>query len=110
MHDEERHMLRAGRALAVLLMICGLATGCQALTGKSARQGMDDATITASVKAKLVADKESNLTRVDVDTNNATVYLSGTVETPVYKARAEQLAWESTGVRGVVNNLQVQKR
>jgi hyperosmotically inducible protein len=103
-------MIRARRTLAALLVILGLAGGCQAMTGKSAGRAMDDATITASVKAKLVADKVANLTRVDVDTNDGTVYLNGSVESPDQKLRAEQLAWDSRGVRGVVNNLQVQKR
>jgi hyperosmotically inducible periplasmic protein len=47
---------------------------------------------------------------VDVDTNNGTVYLNGTVETPDQKTRAEQLAWQAKGVKSVVNNLQVQKK
>jgi len=80
------------------------------MSGKTAGQNIDDATITATVKSKLVADKVSNLTRVDVDTNNATVYLNGTVESPEMKARAEQLAWQAKGVKSVVNNLQVQKK
>ena len=71
---------------------------------------IDDATVTASVKAKLVGDKASNLTRVDVDTNNGTVYLNGTVESAEQKSKAEQLAWQASGVKTVVNNLQVQKR
>jgi hyperosmotically inducible protein len=62
------------------------------------------------VKSKLVADRASNLTRVDVDTNNGTVYLNGTVESAEQKSRAEQLAWQASGVKTVVNNLQVQKR
>jgi hyperosmotically inducible protein len=71
---------------------------------------VDDAAITAAVKSKLVGDKAANLTRVDVDTNNATVYLNGVVETPEQKTRAEQLAWQAKGVKSVVNNLQVQKK
>jgi hyperosmotically inducible protein len=62
------------------------------------------------VKSKLVADKAANLTRVDVDTNNGTVYLNGTVDTAEQKAKAEQLAWQAGGVKSVVNNLQVQKK
>ncbi len=62
------------------------------------------------MKGKLVSDKASKLTRVDVDTNNGTVYLNGTVESPEQKSRAEQLAWQTSGVKTVVNNLQVQKR
>jgi hyperosmotically inducible protein len=80
------------------------------MTGKTVGQNIDDAGITASVKAKLVADKAANLTRVDVDTNNGTVYLNGTVDSTAQKARAEQLAWQAQGVKSVVNNLQVQTR
>ena len=49
------------------------------------------------------------MTRVDVDTTNATVALNGVVETPSQKTRAEMLAKEVQGVQKVVNNLQVQK-
>ena len=37
-------------------------------------------TITASVKTKLAAEKPATLTKVDVDTNKGTVYLTGNVE------------------------------
>jgi hyperosmotically inducible protein len=102
-------MERALRIVTVLLVTLMVVTGCQSMTGKTAGENVDDATITASVKAKLVSDKPANLTRVDVDTNNATVYLNGTVDTPEQKARAEQLAWQAKGVKSVVNNLQVKK-
>ena len=84
--------------------------GCQAMTGKTAGQNVDDATITASVKSTLVADKAANLTRIDVDTNSGVVALNGTVESGEQKARAEQLARRVDGVRNVINNLQIQKR
>jgi hyperosmotically inducible protein len=103
-------MTRALRSLAILVAILALVGGCRAMTGKSAGTNVDDASITANVKSRLVAEKASNLTRVDVDTNNGTVYLNGTVETPEQKAKAEQLAWQAKGVKSVVNNLQVQKR
>jgi len=103
-------MTRAFKAMTIVLMMAALMAGCQTMTGKSAGENIDDGTITASVKSKLVADKASNMTRVNVDTNNATVYLNGTVETPEHKARAEQLAWQVKGVKSVVNNLQVQRR
>lgn len=103
-------MRRMMKTLVVALAVLTALTGCQSLTGKTAGENIDDATITASVKSKLVADKPANLTRVDVDTNNRTVYLNGTVETAEQKAKAEQLAWQAKGVKNVVNNLQVQKR
>jgi hyperosmotically inducible periplasmic protein len=95
--------------VAVLLTIVTLAAGCQSMTGRSVGDSIDDAAVTASVKAKLVADRPTNLTRVDVDTNNGTVYLNGTVDTAEQKVRAEQLAWQAKGVKSVVNNLQVKK-
>jgi hyperosmotically inducible periplasmic protein len=98
------------RSLAMMLALTLALGACQSMTGKSTGTNIDDATITASVKSKLVADKPANLTRVDVDTNNGTVYLNGTVETPDQKTRAEQLAWQAKGVKSVVNNLQVQKK
>jgi osmotically-inducible protein OsmY len=104
-------MTRSGvTTLLVLFMILAVLTGCQTLTGKTAGQNVDDTTITASVKSKLVADKASNLTRVDVDTNRGTVYLNGSVDTAEQKARAEQLAWQASGVKAVVNNLQITKK
>ena len=103
-------MTSAFRAVAVLVVLVAVVAGCQSMTGKSTGTNIDDATITASVKAKLVGEKASNLTRVDVDTNNATVYLNGTVESAEQKSKAEQLAWQASGVKTVVNNLQVQKR
>jgi hyperosmotically inducible protein len=103
-------MMRVFKTFAVLLVILSFAVGCQSMTGKSAGQNVDDASVTAAVKTKLVGDKAANLTRVDVDTNNGTVYLNGIVDTPEQKARAEQLAWQANGVKSVVNNLQVQKK
>jgi hyperosmotically inducible protein len=103
-------MVRSMAVLAAMLVLASALAGCRGFTGKRAGQTVDDATITAAVKSELVADRTANLTRVDVDTSNGTVYLNGTVESAEQKARAEQLAWQATGVKNVVNNLQVQKR
>ena len=93
-----------GIALVALLLV-----SCEATTGKTAGRNVDDATITASVKSQLVADKASNLFRVDVDTNRGVVYLNGTVDSSGQKSRAEELARRVKGVTNVVNNIQVAK-
>jgi osmotically-inducible protein OsmY len=85
-------------------------SGCTAMTGESAGQYVDDSTLTARVKANLVADKVANLTRVDVDTTNQIVALNGIVESAEQKQRAEQLARQVSGVKGVKNNLQIQAK
>ena len=94
-------------SLALALFLS--ATGCTSMTGQTAGQYVDDSKITASVKAKLVADKGANFTRIDVDTTNHVVALTGVVESPEQKARAQQIAMDVSGVRRVDNNLQVQK-
>ena len=92
--------------LAILLS----ATRCTSMTGQTAGQYVDDSTITASVKAKLAADKLADLTRIEVNTTNHVVSLTGIVESADQKQRAEQLAMQVGSVRRVENDLQVQKK
>ena len=71
----------------------------------SAEKAVDDAALTAKVKSTLLADAQVKGTQIDVDSNNGTVTLSGSVATATEKARAEQLAQGVDGVRAVRNNL-----
>jgi osmotically-inducible protein OsmY len=91
--------------MAILVV---LLAGCTSLTGETARENMDDAAITAAVKATLAAEKASTLTRIGVDTVKGTVYLTGVVESVAIKERAAAITRQVQGVRGVVNNLKVQ--
>lgn len=100
-----RHLFRSMLALTLLVAVTA---GCTAMTGKSASQNVDDAKITAQVKTKLAAEKVATLTKVDVDTNKGTVYLTGNVENEILKARATEIARAVSGVRDVINNLSVQ--
>jgi hypothetical protein len=100
-------MKRTMQVLAAIVLSAVTAAGCTTMTGRTAGATADDAKTTAAVKSKLVADRPANLTAVNVDTVNGTVYLTGAVETPDQRMRAEQLAWQTGGVRQVVNNLQV---
>jgi hyperosmotically inducible protein len=84
--------------------------GCQAMTGQTMGENIDDASLTASVKTSLVGDKAANLTRIEVDTTNGVVSLNGVVESAQQKSRAEELTRRVNGVKGVKNNLQVSSR
>lgn len=102
-------MRHSFRFLSVAALLITLLVGCSYLTGKTAGQNIDDATVTASVKAKLAADQDaSTLTRIDVDTNKGTVTLNGVVADAATKERAAELAKKVSGVQKVVNNLQIQ--
>src|SRR5262245_13077896 len=100
-----RHLLRT---MLVVTVLIALTAGCTAMTGKSAGTNGEDATITAMVKEKLAAEKLSTLTKIDVDTNKGTVYLTGNVENQELKARVTTIAMRVSGVREVVNNLKIQ--
>lgn len=66
-----------------------------------------DAAITARIKTKLSADPEINPLRIDVDTVNGAVTLTGTVTSEAAKQEAEDLARATEGVVSVENLLQV---
>jgi len=70
-------------------------------------EALDDAAITARVKAKLAASAELNPFDVDVNTVHGVVSLMGRVATAGDKATAERIARSTSGVRAVKNLLEV---
>ena len=96
------------RMMGVAVAIMMLLAACASMTGKTLGENIDDAGITAKVKAKLAGEKISTVTRIDVDTNQGVVALNGTVSSEEMRVRAAQLARDVKGVRDVVNNLKVQ--
>lgn len=79
----------------------------EAEVGPVAREVMNDATVTAKVKANLVADPEVAALHIDVDTIDGRVTLSGKVSSQEEKAEAEKLAKLTEGVKHVDNRIQV---
>ena len=94
-------------AITLAMLIAVSFAACSSMTGKTAGENVDDATITSEVKAKLAAEKVSTLTKIAVDTDRGTVYLTGTVENPQMRLRAEEIARSVKHVAGVVNNLTI---
>ena len=103
-------MIQTIKKAAVTLALMILMTGCQAMTGETAGQNIDDGVLTSSVKTSLAGERVNTLSRVGVETNNGIVVLTGEVETANEKSRAGTVASQVKGVRQVVNNLQVIKR
>ena len=67
---------------------------------------MDDAAITAAVKAKLLADPTVGGLKIDVDTRNGVVYLTADhMKSQKEIDQAIKLAKETSGVKGVENKL-----
>jgi hyperosmotically inducible protein len=76
-------------------------------TDRSTSEVIDDATVTAKVKAALVEDSTTKATEINVDTHEGTVQLNGFVDSDAAKVRATELAQSIEGVRKVENNLTV---
>lgn len=68
---------------------------------------MSDATITAAVKGKLLADDMVKGLKIDVDTDGAVVTLNGTVSTRAEADRMVMLARNTEGVARVIDKLRV---
>ena len=103
--------MRGWFSLAVGLAVLLGVGACQSTPrGKTAGEIMADSTITATVQSKLTADRDSNFSRVDVDTENGIVSLSGVVHSAEQKAHAEALARQVKGVTRVDNHLQIQRQ
>lgn len=68
---------------------------------------VDDAAITTKVKSAVFAEPGLKTLQINVDTKDGVVTLSGTVDTPVLKERAMQIAQHVDGVRSVVDNLAI---
>ena len=73
----------------------------------SAKHMASDATITSSVNVALAKDASLSALKIDVDTHDGRVALSGTAPDAAAKARATTLAEAVSGVTSVDNRLTV---
>src|SRR5262245_14246791 len=91
--------------LTFIAIVCAMAIfliGCE-------RRSASDSTITTTVKSKLASNPDTSALRIDIDTSNGVVTLSGAVPTAAEKAEAERVSRNTDGVRQVVNNLTVEQ-
>ncbi len=84
------------------------AAGCAVTSGQSTvGQYVDDATITTRVKARMAKDPAVSAMRINVDTLNGVVQLSGFATSEAERAEAGRLVREVPDVKDVRNNLVV---
>jgi len=95
------------KLLAVLVLTASVAA-CAAVTGReTGAEYVDDAAITAKVRAAIIADPNLKLFQVSVETMKDVVQLSGFVDSAGSKNKAGELARSVQGVRSVKNDLVV---
>lgn len=88
--------------MAIVAALVISLTGCESRTAT-------DTTITNAVKNKLAADPTTSAAKINVDTANTVVTLSGSVPTAAEKSEAERIARNTQGVTQVVNNISVEQ-
>lgn len=84
------------------------ATGCNVMRGDQEPSAyVDDAALTARVKAALLDDEQVSGTRFDVNVYQGQVTLSGVTDDPAEARRAEEIARGVEGVKGVQSTIRV---
>ena len=74
------------------------------------RVALTDPALTASVKSKLLANPDVSGLRIDVDTRDGVVTLTGTVSTQAEKDEALRVVRDTSGVKSVEDRLTVRGR
>ena len=99
-----RHTLAAAVTAIALLSI----TGC-AVTRNQESVGsyIDDSVITAAVKGRMVDNPNVDAAAISVETMKGTVMLSGFAKNANERSVAESLAWKTSGVKAVKNEIAV---
>lgn len=78
-----------------------------AATSEKVATAVDDTALTAKVKAALLAEPGLKSLQINVETKNASVTLSGAVDSDASRERAKQVASSISGVTNVVDQLTV---
>jgi hyperosmotically inducible periplasmic protein len=99
----------AHRALVAIFAIAMLAlSGCAVTRGQQTVGAyVDDAAITAAVKARFIESGEVSAASISVETLNGTVMLSGFAKSASEKRIAESLARGVNGVKSVRNQIDI---
>ena len=104
-------MKNLARALAFSLVAVTAVLGTTACSVARDQQTVgsyvDDAAITAAVKAKMAEDKSVSATAISVETLKGVVQLSGFAKSDAEKARAAEIARTTKNVREVRNSIVV---
>lgn len=109
-----RKIARLG-LIALMPLVTGCATavvgaaGTAAVTANQERsfgEAVDDASVSNQVKTKLLAN--GSLGEVDVEVAGGLVLLSGRVQTPELRLKAESLAWSVKRANDVANEIRIE--
>ncbi|KCZ49876.1 MULTISPECIES: BON domain-containing protein [unclassified Hyphomonas] len=84
------------------------AVGLTAAQDKTMGQALDDANVSNQIKAKLLSENTEKFSEVDVEVANGLVLLSGRVNFPEDRVKAEGIAWSAALTKDVANEIKIE--
>jgi len=101
-----------GIILLTVMVVFGLAlfAGCASMTGETAGEKVDDATITTQANAIIIKDPSASYLKIDVDTRQGEVTLSGYVPDKATEDRLVDKIQQVRGVKSVKSMLKIQEK
>jgi hyperosmotically inducible protein len=95
-----------------LLIVFGLAlfSGCASMTGRTAGEHIDDATINTQANAIIVKDPDAKYLKIDVTSTDGNVVLQGFIHDRAAEDRIVKKIREIKGVKSVKSLLKVEER
>jgi osmotically-inducible protein OsmY len=92
----------------LLLAGLGLFSGCASMTGETAGEIVDDNTITAEANAIIVKDPQAHYLKIDVETTQGSVVLTGFVNSRATEQRLVGKIHKLRGVKSVRSLLKIE--
>jgi osmotically-inducible protein OsmY len=98
--------------LLPVFMVFALAlfSGCATMTGETAGENIDDATITTEVNGLIVKDPDAHYLKIDVTTTQGHVVLQGFVNSRNTEERLVGKIRQIRGVKSVKSLLKIEKK
>ncbi len=84
------------------------AVGLSAAQDRTMGEAIDDITAGTQIKTKLLAENSEKFMEVDVKAVNGLILLSGRVNYPEDRTRAEGIAWSAALTRDVANEIKIE--
>jgi hyperosmotically inducible periplasmic protein len=95
-----------------VLVVFGLAlfSGCASMTGRTAGEHIDDASITTKVNSIIVKDPDAQYLKIDVSSTEGNVVLAGFIHDKKAEERIVAKIRQIKGVKSVKSDLKVEER
>ena len=102
-------MKRIVRIFMALIFCLTVSSGFAYATGGTAGKIVDDAVITTEINANIVKDSDLHFFKINVDTKDGNVTLTGKVPNKKAEDRLISLAKKVEGVKSVKSNLTIEE-